>query len=38
MGLGSAYAVHGKRAEAQKVLDRLNEASKKKHVPANFMA
>ena len=33
-GLGYAYAVAGRRAEAQKVLDKLNELSKQKYVPA----
>jgi serine/threonine protein kinase/tetratricopeptide (TPR) repeat protein len=33
-GLGQAYAAAGRRAEAQKVLDRLNELSKKKYVAA----
>jgi len=32
--LGYAYAVAGRRAEAQKVLDKLNELSKQKWVPA----
>ena len=32
--LGYAYAVAGRRAEAQKVLDQLNELSKQKYVPA----
>jgi serine/threonine protein kinase/tetratricopeptide (TPR) repeat protein len=31
-GLGQAYAAAGRRPEAQKVLDRLNELSKKKYV------
>ena len=31
--LGYAYAVAGRRAEAQKVLDQLNELSKQKYVP-----
>ncbi|MGB2889186.1 MAG: tetratricopeptide repeat protein, partial [Candidatus Acidiferrales bacterium] len=33
-GLGYAYAGAGRRAEAQKVLDKLNELSKQKYVPA----
>jgi len=33
-GLGYTYAVAGRRAEAQKVLDQLNELSKQKYVPA----
>jgi tetratricopeptide (TPR) repeat protein len=37
-GLGYGYAVTGKRAEAQKVLDKLNELSKQKYVSAVFMA
>jgi TolB-like protein/DNA-binding winged helix-turn-helix (wHTH) protein/Tfp pilus assembly protein PilF len=37
-GLGYGYGVTGKRAEAQKVLDKLNELSKQKHVSAVFMA
>ena len=37
-GLGYAYAVAGRRAEAQKVLDQLNELSKQKYVPAVDMA
>jgi serine/threonine protein kinase/tetratricopeptide (TPR) repeat protein len=32
--LGRAYALGGKRAEAQKVLDKLNELSKQEFVPA----
>jgi serine/threonine protein kinase/tetratricopeptide (TPR) repeat protein len=32
--LGSGYAVAGRRPEAQKVLDRLNEIAKEKYVPA----
>jgi TolB-like protein/Tfp pilus assembly protein PilF/predicted Ser/Thr protein kinase len=32
--LGYAYALSGRRAEAQKVLDQLNELSKQKYVPA----
>jgi serine/threonine protein kinase/tetratricopeptide (TPR) repeat protein len=35
---GYAYAVAGRRAEAQKVLDQLNEISKHKYVPAVLMA
>src|SRR4029077_7858059 len=37
-GLGNAYAVAGRRAEAQKVLDQLNDLSKRKYVPAWFIA
>ena len=37
-GLGYAYAVAGKRAEAQKVLDKLNQLSKQSYVPADAMA
>jgi eukaryotic-like serine/threonine-protein kinase len=37
-GLGYAYAVTGRRAEAQKVLDKLSELSKQRYVPARFMA
>ena len=37
-GLGHAYAVAGRRAEAQKVLDQLNELSKRKYVPARSRA
>jgi tetratricopeptide (TPR) repeat protein len=33
-GLGYAYAAAGRRAEAQKVIDRLNEFSKREYVPA----
>jgi eukaryotic-like serine/threonine-protein kinase len=33
-GLGYAYAVTGRRDEAQKVLDHLNQLSKQKYVPA----
>ena len=33
-GLGCAYAVAGRGAEAQKVLEQLNELSKHKYVPA----
>jgi tetratricopeptide (TPR) repeat protein len=33
-GLGYAYAVTGRREEALKVLDQLNEISKQKYVPA----
>ena len=32
--LGYAYAVAGRRAEAQKVLDQLNMPSKQKYVPS----
>jgi len=34
MFLGRGYAAAGRRAEAQKVLDQLNEFSKEKYVPA----
>jgi TolB-like protein/Tfp pilus assembly protein PilF len=37
-GLSYGYGVTGKRAEAQKVLDKMNEISKQKHVSAVFMA
>jgi tetratricopeptide (TPR) repeat protein len=37
-GLGYTYAVAGRKAEAQKVLDRLNELSKQKCVPAASIA
>ena len=33
-GLGYAYAVAGRSAEAQKMLDQLNAISKQKYVPA----
>lgn len=36
--LGYAYAVTGRKAEALKVLDQLNEISKHKYVPALQMA
>jgi eukaryotic-like serine/threonine-protein kinase len=36
-GLGYAYAVAGRRAEAQKLLAKLNELSKQKYVPALHM-
>jgi tetratricopeptide (TPR) repeat protein len=36
--LGYAYAVTGRRAEAQKVLDQLNELSKQKYVQAVLRA
>jgi TolB-like protein/Tfp pilus assembly protein PilF/predicted Ser/Thr protein kinase len=36
--LGYAYAIDGKKAEAQRVLDRLNEISKQKYVPAGYRA
>ena len=32
--LGHAYAMAGRRADAQKVVERLNELSKQKYVPA----
>ena len=37
-GLGYAYAVTGRRAEAQKVLDQLTDLSKQKYVSAVFRA
>ena len=37
-GLGYAYAVAGRRVAAQKVLDRLNEISKQKYLPASHIA
>lgn len=37
-GLGYGYAVTGKRAEAQKVLDKLNELSKQEYVSAVWRA
>jgi non-specific serine/threonine protein kinase len=37
-GTGYAYAVAGRRAEAQKVLDQLSEISKQKYVPGWCMA
>jgi tetratricopeptide (TPR) repeat protein len=37
-GLGYTYAVAGRRIDAQKVLDKLNELSKQRYVPARFMA
>jgi Flp pilus assembly protein TadD len=33
-GLGQAYAVAGRRAEAQKLLEQLTELSKQEYVPA----
>jgi serine/threonine protein kinase/tetratricopeptide (TPR) repeat protein len=36
--LGHVYAVSGKRAEAKKVLDRLNTLSQQKYVSSRFMA
>jgi eukaryotic-like serine/threonine-protein kinase len=36
--LGYAYAVTSRRAEAQTVLDQLNELSKRKYVPARYRA
>jgi hypothetical protein len=33
-----AYAVAGKRAEAQKVLDQLNELAKQRYVPQPYVA
>jgi hypothetical protein len=37
-GLGYGYALAGKRAEAQRVLDKLTSISKQKYVSAVFMA
>jgi hypothetical protein len=37
-GARYGYAVTGRRAEAQKVLDQLNKFSKQKHGPAVYMA
>ena len=37
-GLGYANAVTGRRAEAQKLLDQLNQLSKQEYVPAVFRA
>jgi TolB-like protein/DNA-binding winged helix-turn-helix (wHTH) protein/Tfp pilus assembly protein PilF len=37
-GLGFGYGVTGKRVEAQKVLDKLNDLSKQKYVSPVFMA
>jgi tetratricopeptide (TPR) repeat protein len=37
-GLGFGYGVTGKRIEAQKVLDKLNELSRQKYVSPVFMA
>ena len=37
-GLGYGYAVTGKRADAQKVLDKLNEISKQRYVSAVWRA
>ena len=34
MSLGRAYALAGRRADAEKVLDQLNEFSKREYVPA----
>jgi tetratricopeptide (TPR) repeat protein len=36
--LGSTYAAEGRRAEAQKVLDQLNESAKQKYLPAYQIA
>jgi serine/threonine protein kinase/Flp pilus assembly protein TadD len=38
MDLGYAHAVAGRRAEAEEVLDQLTEISKRKYVPAGYMA
>jgi len=38
LNLGYAYAVAGRRAEAQKVLDQLNERSKQKYISPRLMA
>ena len=35
---GDAYAIAGRRAEAQQVLDKLNQLSKQKYVPAASLA
>jgi tetratricopeptide (TPR) repeat protein len=37
-GMGYAYAAAGRRLEAQKVLDQLDELSKQKYVPAGSRA
>jgi tetratricopeptide (TPR) repeat protein len=37
-GLGYGYAVTGRRAEALRVLDKLNELSKQKYISAVWMA
>ena len=37
-GLGYGYAVTGRRAEAEKILDKLNELSKQKYVSTAWMA
>jgi serine/threonine protein kinase/Tfp pilus assembly protein PilF len=37
-GLGHAYAMSGKRSEAQKVLDELQQLSKRKYVPPDNIA
>jgi hypothetical protein len=37
-GIGYAYALAGRRAEAQKVLDKLSDISKQKFVPAWYRA
>jgi serine/threonine protein kinase/TolB-like protein/Flp pilus assembly protein TadD len=36
--LGYVYAMAGKKAEAQKVIDQLNDLSKEKYVPAGYRA
>jgi tetratricopeptide (TPR) repeat protein len=37
-GLGYAYAVAGRKAEAQQVLHQMNELTKQKYVPAAYQA
>ena len=37
-GLGYAYALTGRRVEAQKMLDQMNEIAKQKYVPAVYRA
>jgi Flp pilus assembly protein TadD len=37
-GLGYAYAVAGRKAEAQQVLHQMNELAKQKYVPAAYRA
>jgi hypothetical protein len=38
MSIGSAYAVIGRKPDTQKLLDQLNELSKRKYVPALYSA